>query len=307
MVEAVICIPSFRRPEGLKNTLASLAAQKTGITMAIMVVDNDAILRQAETVATAFLEETGIEGACVVEENQGNCFAINTAFASAMVRFPEAEFFLMIDDDEIASPQWLEEIITTAQRFNADIAGGPVYREFDGKVSATIASHPLFSSISAPTGIIDMIHGTGNCLIRRRVFETMSQPYFDLGFNFLGGGDMDFFTRCRKRGFRFAWSNEAEITEQVAADRVTARWLMARSIRTGTINYLIDRKHATGLAGRLRVEAKNAASLALSLWRMLAAFMRTLSPLQASHPLLMSCGRLLGSFRMIQSPYRFDP
>lgn len=305
MVEAVICIPSFRRPEGLRRTLASLAAQQTSISFAIIVVDNDATGRQAEAVATAFFAETNIEGACVVEEQQGNCFAINTAFSTAIARFAQAEFFLMIDDDEAASPQWLQEIVTTAQRFNADIAGGPVYREFDRPAHKSIASHPLFSSIAAPTGIIDMIHGTGNCLIRRRVFEATNTPYFDIAFNFLGGGDMDFFTRCRKHGYRFVWSNEAEITEYVVSDRVTAKWLMTRSIRTGTINYLIDRKHAAGFAGRIAVEAKNIASLALSLWRSLTIFLRTFSPLQASHPMLMSCGRFLGSFKMIQSPYRF--
>lgn len=307
MVEAVICIPSFRRPEGLRRTLASLAAQKTEIAFAIVVIDNDAAGRQAEAVASAFFEKTRIIGRCLIEERQGNCHAINAAFSSAMTWFPDAEFFLMIDDDEVASPQWLDEIVATTRRFDADIAGGPVGREFDGAVNKAIAGHPLFFSIAAPTGTIDMIHGTGNCLIRRRVFAAMPQPYFDPGFNFLGGGDMDFFTRCRKHGFRFAWSDEAKITEHVVADRVTAGWLMARSIRTGTINYLIDRRQAVGIAGRGRVEAKNVASLALSLWRGLAAFARTSSLLQASHPVLMSCGRFLGTFRMIQSPYRFDP
>jgi len=306
MVEAVICIPSFRRPEGLRRTLASLAAQQTRISFAIVVIDNDAAGRQAEAVASAFFREAGIAGNCTVEERQGNCHAINAAFSGAMTWFPEAEFFLMIDDDETASPTWLEEIVSTARRFEADIAGGPVHRKFDGAIDTGIARHQLFFSISAPTGPIGMIHGTGNCLIRRRVFEALTQPYFDLSFNFLGGGDMDFFTRCHKRGYRFAWSDEARVTEHVAADRVTARWLMTRSIRTGTINYLIDRKHAAGIVGRLRVEVKNLASLGLSLWRGLVAFARTGSPLQASHPVLMSCGRLLGTFRMIQSPYRFN-
>lgn len=307
MIEAVICIPSFRRPEGLRRTLESLAAQQTEISFAVVVIDNDATGRQAEAVATDFFVQSGISGRCAVEDKQGNCHAINAAFSGAMAWFPEAEFFLMIDDDEVASPHWLQEIVTTAQHFEADIAGGPVEREFDGAVRRAIARHPLFFSISAPTGAIEMIHGTGNCLIRRRVFEKMPQPYFDIDFNFLGGGDMDFFTRCRKSGFRFAWSAEARITEHVVSERVTAQWLMARSLRTGTINYLIDRKHASRPAGRLAVEAKNIVSLGLSLWRGLVAFLRTGSPLLATHPVLMSCGRLFGTLRMIQTPYRADP
>ncbi|TGP82364.1 glycosyltransferase family 2 protein, partial [bacterium M00.F.Ca.ET.221.01.1.1] len=38
MPEAVVCIPSFRRPEGLKKTLASLAAQKADFPFAVVVV-----------------------------------------------------------------------------------------------------------------------------------------------------------------------------------------------------------------------------------------------------------------------------
>lgn len=304
MVEAVICIPSFRRPEGLRRTLASLAAQRTAISFAVVVIDNDAAGRQAEAAANAFFAETGIPGRCAVEDRQGNCFAINAAFSNALAWFPEAEFFLMIDDDETAAPAWLEQIVATARSLQADIAGGPVHRSFDGAVAGAIATHPLFRSISAPTGPIDMIHGTGNCLIRRRVFEAFAQPYFDLAFNFLGGGDMDFFTRCRKRGFRFAWCGEAQIIEHVATDRLTPRWLMRRSVRTGTINYLIDRRHAAGPGGRLRVEAKNVASLGLSLWRAAKVLARTGSPLQASHPILMSWGRIMGSLGMIQAPYK---
>ncbi len=304
MVEAVICIPSFRRPDGLRRTLASLAGQRTGLSFAILVIDNDAAGREALAVASDFFRETGIPGHCAVEEKQGNCHAINAAFAGAMDRFRQAEFFLMIDDDETAAPGWLEAMVTTARRLDADIAGGPVDRVFDHPVDAAMATHQLFRSIEAPTGPIGAIHGTGNCLIRRRVFEAFGRPYFDPAFNFLGGGDMDFFTRCRKRGFRFAWCAEAEIVEHVATDRLTPRWLMRRSVRTGTINYLIDRRHAPGLGGRIRVEAKNVASLGLSLWRAAKVLARTRSPLQASHPLLLSWGRIMGSLGMIQAPYK---
>jgi len=304
MVEAVVCIPSYRRPEGLRRTLASLAGQRTGVSFAVTVIDNDAAGREAITVAEAFFRETGIAGRAEAERKQGHCHAVNAAYAGSMGWFPDAEFFLMIDDDETATPGWLEAIVTAARRFEADIVGGPVHRDFDRKIDPALATHQLFGSIDAASGPIATIHGSGNCLVRRRVLEAFEPPWYDPAFNFLGGGDMDFFTRCRERGFRFAWSGEAEIIEHVTTDRLTPRWLMTRSARTGTINYLIDRKRARGFAGRLAVEAKNAASLGLSVFRAAGILARTRSPLQASHPFLMSCGRIMGSLGRIQAPYK---
>ena len=61
-----------------------------------------------------------LSGLCVVEPHQGNCHAINAAFETALATFPAAEHFLMIDDDEIASPDWLERMVSTAKTTGAD-------------------------------------------------------------------------------------------------------------------------------------------------------------------------------------------
>src|SRR5690606_31588725 len=105
------------------------------------------------------------------------------------------------------------------------------------------------------------------CLIRRDVFERLDQPLFDVQFNFLGGGDMDFFSRARRAGLRFAWCEEAVITEFVSGERLSPRWLMARSIRTGTINYTMDRLRVSGWGQHALLAAKNAISLGLSIPR----------------------------------------
>lgn len=302
-IEAVICIPSFRRPEGLRRTLASLAEQITSVPFAVIVVDNDAEGQAAMPVAAAFFKHTRLPGNAVVETQQGNCHAINTAFSLARQSFPGAAYFLMIDDDEAASPGWLEAMIATARGYGADIVGGPVVREFDAPVSLSISRHPLFGSIEAPTGPVEIIHGSGNCLISRRVFDELDSPSFDTRFNFLGGGDMDFFTRSRRAGFGFAWCAEAVITEFVATDRLSARWLMARSIRTGTINFTMDAREAS-LGRHFLLFGKNGISLGLSPLRAARLLIKTRRILPATHPILMSVGRIMGSFGMVPTPYK---
>lgn len=299
-VEAVVCIPTFRRPDWLERTIASVMSQETDFGFALMVVDNDGTKAEGAARAEAMLAAGAVAHRIVVEPNQGNCHAINRAFAEAQVAFPEAEFFLMIDDDEMAMPGWLAAIVATAKKENADVVGGPVLRRFDVPVPTAIAQHPLFISIDGVTRKVDQIHGSGNCLIRRRVFAHMPVPPFDTRFNFLGGGDMEFFTRCKRAGFSTWWCEEAVIHEFVPAERVSARFLTKRSIRTGSINYMVDRTHMSAAAA----VAKTVVSMGLGAGRSVVALVRTRSLLGGSHPFLVSLGRVVASLGFLPKPYK---
>lgn len=295
-----MCIPTFRRPVWLERTLASVLSQETDFGFAIVVVDNDAAKAEGAARATQLLGQGELPHRIFVEGNQGNCHAINRAFIEAQEAFPDAEFFLMIDDDEMAMPGWLAAIVATAKAENADVVGGPVLRRFDVPVPEAIAQHPLFISIEGVTRKVDQIHGSGNCLIQRRVFAQMPVPPFDVRFNFLGGGDMEFFTRCKRAGLTTWWCEEAVIHEFVPAERVSARFLARRSIRTGSINYMVDRTHMS--AGK--AVAKNVVSLGLGAMRSLGALVRTRSLIGASHPLLVSIGRVVAGLGFLPQPYK---
>jgi len=303
-VEAVICIPTFRRPDGVARTLQSLLAQNGDLRFAIVVVENDAEKPLGAAAARETLDSSDIPSAVVIEPRQGNCHAINRAFAEARERFPAADYFLMIDDDEIASPDWLAHMVSTARTTGARIVGGPVIRQFDIPVPQSVSQHPLYGFIDGPTRQVPAIHGTGNCLIHREVFARMEPNLFDVAFNFLGGGDMEFFARCRTAGFTFWWCEEAVIHETVAAERTTAKWLMRRSIRTGSINYVIDGKQMAKPAVAARLQAKNFISLGLSIFKAIGLLIRTRRLLPASHPVLMSIGRITASFGFLPVPYK---
>jgi GT2 family glycosyltransferase len=303
-VEAVICIPTFRRPDGVAATLQSLLAQQGGLRFAIVVVENDAENPVGAVSARSLLDGTDIPSAVVIEQRQGNCHAINRAFSEARERFPAADYFLMIDDDEMASPDWLAQMVSTARRTGASIVGGPVIRQFDIPVPESVSRHPLYGFISGPTRQVPVIHGTGNCLIHREVFARLEPSLFDVAFNFLGGGDMEFFARCRAAGFTFWWCEEAVIYETVAAERTTSKWLMRRSVRTGSINYVIDSKSMPGPAVAARLQAKNAISLGLSIFKAIRLLAQTKRLLPATHPVLMSIGRITASFGFLPVPYK---
>ena len=269
-VPIVVCIPAFRRQRHLRLTLDSLASQRTGRRFAVVIVDNDARDRESVAVAAEFLITGKFAGLCVVEPRQGNCHAINAAFETALATFSDAAHFLMIDDDEVASADWLELMISTAET----------------------------------SGQVPMIYGCGNCLVTRRVFELLGSPAFDLRFNFLGGGDVDFFTRCRRAGMTFQWVAEATISETVPDSRTHPRWLALRALRIGAINYHVQRKAARTPWSRLKLLAKILALVPLSLFRAVRLVATEHKALIALHPMIVAAGGTLALVGIEPQPYR---
>jgi GT2 family glycosyltransferase len=303
-IEIVVCIPSFRRPRHLRLTLESLANQRTDRRFAVVVVENDALRRESVPVAIEFFWTGNIPGLCVVEPRQGNCHAINAAFETALATFPAVTKLLMIDDDEIASPEWLERMVGAAEATGADLVGGPVLPDFDDDLKRGLRRHPAFRPAYDESGPVPIIYGCGNCLITRRVFETLADPVFDLKFNFLGGGDTDFFVRCRQAGMQFHWAADAVITETVPQSRTNPRWLVVRGLRIGAINYHIEVKAARTTVARAGLLAKMLAMLPLSLFRAGRLVATEHTALIALHPMTVAVGSALAAIGIEPQPYK---
>jgi GT2 family glycosyltransferase len=300
----VVCIPSFRRPQHLRRTLQSLVDQRTDRRFAVVIVDNDASACASVPVAAEFLKTGKLPGLCVVEPQQGNCHAINAAFETALATFPAAADFLMIDDDEIAAADWLERMVRTAEATGADVVGGPVFPNFDDDSKRGLGRHPAFWPAYDISGPVPIIYGCGNCLITRSVFENLADPTFDIRFNFLGGGDVDFFTRCRRSGMKFHWAADAVITETVPQSRTSLGWLALRGLRIGAINYHVELKAAQTARSRLKLLAKMLAKLPLSLVRATRLVFTEQTPVIALHPMAVAVGSALASIGIEPQPYK---
>jgi glycosyltransferase involved in cell wall biosynthesis len=304
---AIVCVPTFRRPQMLARTLQSLARQRTAIGFAIVVVDNDPIDRAGANVAKSFLESGLLEGVCVVEAQPGNCQACNRGFREARRRFPLASCILMIDDDEIADREWLERMVAAARATGADIVGGPVVPHFLDGASEAFARHPVYWPAYSRSGIVPMIYGSGNFLIRADAFDSLDRPEFDLRYNFLGGGDTDFFTRCRRAGLKFHWEQSARIVETVPADRVRTGWVLKRGLRIGAINFHIDTASNRCVFDRIRLVAKNCALVPVSAFRSLKLLSEGRPVLVCAHPLMIALGRVLAWVGVQPEQYRRVP
>ncbi|TIL32137.1 glycosyltransferase [Mesorhizobium sp.] len=304
-VEAVVTLPTFKRPEQLLATLASLKAQETGRRFAIIVIENEAEARAGARAALPLFAGGDIPGMVIVAHERGNCSAYNAGWQTAILHFPDFSHLLVIDDDEIADPQWLERMCHAAETLGADIVGGPQMPVFADAAHASWAEHPVFAPPYRQTGRVPALYSSGNLLVGRNVLTAMGPPFLDLKFNFMGGGDSDFLSRVAQTGFVLGWCAEAQVHETVPARRIEADWIRARSLRNGVISTLVEKKKRAGtpFAGT-RVFLKSLALLAVSPFRGAARLARTRSLATALYPIHVAVGRVLAEFGYANEQYR---
>jgi glycosyltransferase involved in cell wall biosynthesis len=249
MASVVICIATCRRPAGLRRTLQSLAALDTRHELEILVADNDAERREGLAVVEEFSAH-GYPwpiGALLVPE-RGIPLVRNALVAAALTR-EGISHIAMMDDDETAAPGWIDVLADGAERWRADVVGGAVRREMDSAIAPWAARHPLLQAKTrGGSGPVPLIDSTANVLIAAAALRAMGDRPFDERMALTGGSDKQLFSRMQRAGFRFAWSEDAIVTELIPASRVTARWLLMRGYRLGMTDMMVKRFHD----GRLR-------------------------------------------------------
>ena len=250
-----LCIPTFRRPEGLRKLLTEVARLDYPGRLGVFVVENDAEGREGAAVVAAMATNFPFSLTCVHEARRGQTFAYNTGFRAASRAVPTPDYVAVLDDDEYPASNWLIELVAVADRYRADIVGGPVYPVFDDPGS-WLAKSGLYQPENYPTGPLEMIYGAGNMLIRRSALDFYLEEPFSHAYAFTGGSDYEFFTRCRRDGRSFAWAKDARVSETVPRSRTTLAWLVKRGFRKGACNTRIDRVYAAGLPNAARRWAK---------------------------------------------------
>lgn len=262
MARIIVCIATCNRPQGLRRTLESIAALETGHQLEVLVADNDAQRQEG----LAVVEKLAAQGyrwpidALLVAE-RGIPLVRNALVAAALAR-PGVTHVAMLDDDEAASPQWIDAMVDAAQQWDADVVGGAVLREMDSALAPWAAKHPLLQAKRrGRSGPVALVDSTANVLISASALRAMGDRPFDERMALTGGSDKQLFSRMARKGFRFAWAEDALVTELIPASRVTAKWLLMRGYRLGMTDMMVERFHK----GRLRTLAGETPRIAAGL------------------------------------------
>ncbi|MCB1382221.1 MAG: glycosyltransferase [Notoacmeibacter sp.] len=305
VIEIVVTVPTFKRPEHLLATLASLNNQVTDRRFAVIVMENEAEERAGAKAAAPLYESGQTEGMLIIAHERGNCAAYNAGWLTALVHFPAFRYLMVIDDDELADPHWIERMATASEMLDADIVGGPQIPVFEHLEQAHWSAHPVFRPPYPETGPVEALYSSGNLLIRRSVLEKMGPPFLDLRFNFMGGGDSDFLSRSKAAGFALGWCSEAPVHETIPSRRLESDWIRARSIRNGVISALVEkRKRLDEPLGRVKVIAKSVLLLAASPFRGFRAAVRSRSLSIGLYPVFVGIGRVIAEFGYMNEQYR---
>lgn len=239
LISAVIC--TYRRPEKLRAAIESLIDQTIAPdSYEIIVVDNNSGDETKAVVRDIEKKQNGAEPQIqyFLEENQGLSYARNTSISLA-----EAEVIAFLDDDAIASPGWLEGLLTG---FNgsSDVwaVGGRVLPIWEKERPSWITDRKLPSLSLLDWGVTprplawpERIIGA-NCSFRRGAFKEVGLFETNLGRKgklLLGLEDIELQQRIHDFGKQIVYVPDAIVRHHVPTKRATRRYFLSRDFGNG--------------------------------------------------------------------------
>ena len=267
-----ISVVTYRRPDSLRRLMTSLNElkfeQAATPRIRFCVVDNDAD-RSAEATFEDHQFPTDWQVHYEVESQRGLSHVRNRAIELSV----DADFLVFIDDDQVAGACWLDQLLATQKKFDADVVWGRNLPKFDvppdeqihrlgyyekngigggdGDVRRDVKMKMgYFDPPAVPTGGICDYADTNNVLVRRSILT--DDLRFNPIFNGCGGEDREFFGRVASAGNKIVWGNEAKTYECLRPERTGLRWMMRREYASG-ICY-VKEQFAAGKVWSTRIE-----------------------------------------------------
>lgn len=300
MSRVVITIPTFRRPAMLLDTLGAVSRLVTQHEVLVIVADNDAEAPEGQRAAEA-LAKTGyrfpLRSFAVTK--RGHPAVRNALIAAALIDAPD--FIILMDDDQLPAPDYLDRLVARALDDDADLVGPTVTAHFVDTPPAWARTSRAFCPHDPRHGPVQSLSGDGGILIRPRILSRLGAVWFDESFGLAGGADSELFERLQRLGARFSRAKDAEIAEVYVRSRVNLRWVLQRAFRMGNSAIRIQRMH-----GRIApIEAlKIPGATARGLLNLLFGLGQTGRQVDGLCQVARAAGKLMAILGMIHQDYR---
>lgn len=231
MNSITICIPTYKRIDGLKKLLLSIKncdIDKTLInSLNIIIVDNDKDSSASKLVSNlAENELNDFDLSYFHYPIKGLAKVRNELLKRAFEK--NSDYIVFIDDDEFADSIWLNQLVLTIVHNRADLVMGPVLPVFEEEVPGYISKW-LYRKIHENNERLNYIR-SGN-LIMNTSYLRASNIWFDPHFNNMGGEDSYFGKKMSKNGASIYWAAHAVAYETTPKDRTKLSWLLKRKYR----------------------------------------------------------------------------
>lgn len=241
-----ICICTFRR-EHITETLLSLKQIVTqpDWVITVIVADNDDTPTAKDRVAQA-------ASAIPFPVHYIHAPARNISIArNACLKAATGDFIAFIDDDELASPQWISALMAQMKHNNVVAVLGPVDAvHSDASPPWMVEGHfhdtrPVWVNGVIVTGY------TCNVLFRKSAIDALNLTFRpELGRT--GGEDTVFLSTLYQNGGMISYAEDAVLYEPVPKTRASLMWLLKRRFRSGqTHGLLLMEKKGDTILNRL--------------------------------------------------------
>ena len=228
LVSVVMC--TYNRAELLRTAIASLIGQQVDFEYEIVLIDNGSTDHTYEVLRSA-IESSPIPIRSVIEPKPGVSAARNRS-----LRESRGKWIASIDDDEVADPNWLQQLLATARTHGVRCVGGRVALQLPDETIAGLS--PVCRDLLGESALGEyerpytrrITPGAGNVLIHRSVFEEVGG--FDEDAR-EGGEDYDLFRRTLQAGIKAWYTPRAVVHHHVPNYRLSPRYLLWSAERNG--------------------------------------------------------------------------
>ena len=227
-ISIIIC--SYNRADWLGEAIESLGALEGDFSYEVLVIDN-ASTDHTKDIVMKGIEKRPQQVRYVHESEPGVSFARNRG-----VQESKGSWIAFFDDDELAEPDWLLQLLKAADDHGVKCVGGAVELKLDEgheRDLKTWVRVTLGCTRGMKSGMYDgkRVPTTGNILIHKEIFEKIGLFRTDL---VEGGEDTDLYHRMRQEGYE-AWYEAKAITHhQIPPFRLEPGYLRSTSMRMGS-------------------------------------------------------------------------
>ena len=245
----LIAIATYKRAElldGLLTSLGQLSFQNASPQLEIAVIDNDP-KESARSTVDHHAGKLFWPLHYRTESRPGVTFVRNQALDLAN----GFDFLAFIDDDEFATPYWLDSLLERQKETGAAAVFGPVHPVYGDAPSGWIRDWGVHGRYMEKDTAQTKPGATCNCLIDMDVVRKEALT-FDPKMSLTGAEDTLFFTILLDRGYAFQRASNALVHEHIPDDRAQPAWLLRRWYRTGITDAIISGRNSNAMLNRFK-------------------------------------------------------